>query len=165
MELSIEIGQLRLNLQRHKRDYNNPHQVTALQAGASASGHVHVHSHTLVSATDYGAWTALTPNAAGNWANYGDATWANLSYRKLGDSIELGGLVKRTSGTVGIIGTLPVGFRPTKQRGGPVIFSVSGTYYVGRLDIKTNGDIFLLTNGGVTVVDFLFLDNVSYPLG
>lgn len=54
------------------------------------------------------AWTA--PTLQNSWANYG-APYQLAQYRKVGDEVQMRGLVRL--GTVGsVICTLPVGFRP-----------------------------------------------------
>jgi hypothetical protein len=56
-----------------------------------------------------GPWRPL-PLAAG-FLNYHTA-WPEAQYRRVGDVIQLRGLVKRTTFTTGTVATLPVGYRP-----------------------------------------------------
>lgn len=82
-------------------------------------------------------WTPAT--YTNSWADY-SATYAGAEYRRLGDMIQLRGLVG--GGTLGsAMFTLPVGFRPPY----PMIFDVAcktGTVYVNsRLSITTAGAV------------------------
>jgi hypothetical protein len=54
------------------------------------------------------AWTPLT--LSGSWTNYGGG-WAPAAYRKMGDKVEIRGLIANTV-LQSQIGFLPVGFRP-----------------------------------------------------
>lgn len=62
---------------------------------------------TLIPVVDTG-WIAF-PFASG-WSSYVPATWGVFSYRMIGSSISFRG-VATTTGTSGLMGTMPVGFR------------------------------------------------------
>jgi hypothetical protein len=66
------------------------------------------------------AWTTLVLNT--NWTLVGGAT---PQYRKVGDNIQVRGIVANAAGGQGvIIATLPAGFRPLQN-----LYPISGTFY------------------------------------
>lgn len=69
---------------------------------------------------DY-SWTVLTLSNA--WASFGSG-FEVPSYRKIGDEVEVRGLMKHaTTTTIGVFATLPVGFRPPLTRQFPGVDS------------------------------------------
>lgn len=68
------------------------------------------------------AWTAL-PTYGAQWSNYG-GDWQVGQYRKVGDEVQVRGLLKRSGGTgsSATICTLPTGFRPPDN----VLFGCQG---------------------------------------
>jgi hypothetical protein len=81
-------------------------------------------------------WTA--PTLLNSWVNFGGG-WVEAGYRI--DSfgrVHLRGLVKDgTVSAVGVIFTLPVGYRPAQAQ----IFAVDGNSAYGRLTIQEDGDV------------------------
>lgn len=82
-----------------------------------------------------GGWTTL--GLASPWVDYG-FPWMGAGYRKVGDDVQLRGLVRGgTSGTT--IATLPAGYRPVRN----VIFTASadigGGNIFARLDVLSTG--------------------------
>lgn len=89
------------------------------------------------------SWTPLPLNTAGNWADYG-GSYATAAYRKIGDTIELRGLVKRTAGVDTVIGTLPSGARPLAQE----IYVVATFTGPGEITIIPSTGAVTLRSGG-----------------
>ena len=81
----------------------------------------------------------ITPTLNGSYTSYG-APYGPIKYRKIGNIVNIQGIISNAS--VGVVFTLPVGFRPDRQ----LIFypSVSGGG-ISRLDIRQNGDVFIDT--------------------
>lgn len=99
------------------------------------------------------------PFAAG-WADL--AGFEAATYSKHGRVVRLQGIVTKTAGVPAggnVIGTLPVGFRPTAT----VIFVVwtGSPPQAGRLDVQANGDV-VWSAGGVAETDFTNLSGVSF---
>ena len=87
-----------------------------------------------------GAWSTLTLNTAGNWADYG-GSYAGAAYRKFGDIVMVRGVVVRSSGADAVIGTLPTGYRPTAY----ILVTAIGDGSIAAINILTNGNIELST--------------------
>ena len=107
---------------------------------------------TPLNATTAPAWLALP--LQGGWANYGNG-YMPAQYRKVGDVVELRGLVQGGGYT---IATLPAGYRPTAGRG---LFAVqTNANTIGRIDIDTAGSIMMVqgNNGWIS------LDNVRFSI-
>lgn len=89
-----------------------------------------------------------------SWVNYGSG-FEEAAYRKIGDRVQLRGLVK--SGTVGAaIFTLPVGFRPAGQN----IFAIQANEIGKRLDVSSIGGVSVVasaTNGYVSLSGVTFI--------
>jgi len=99
------------------------------------------------------AWTALT--LAGVWVNNGGG-WTDAAYRKVGDVVELRGIIKLSSGSVAtgvdsLITTLLAGFRPVS------LVMLSALSYSGtanqavQLRLSTTGTINYRVEGGSTL--------------
>ena len=97
-------------------------------ADLSAASHTRIWEHfntlkaALVAAVDTET-SAVIPLASG-WVNQGDLP---MTAYKAGGFVWLEGTVSRSSGTVTVIGTLPAGFRPQRERLVPAIGSNSGS--------------------------------------
>lgn len=100
------------------------------------------------------AWTALTLNSGGNWANYG-APYMDGAYKKFGDIIMVRGTVKRTSGSDALIATLPAGYRPT----GYGFFPSIGDNVIAGIEIRSDGSIRL---GAGTALTYVALDGITF---
>lgn len=99
------------------------------------------------------AWTTVT--FQNSWVNYG-GVFETTAYTKnsLGE-VRLRGMVR--SGTVNAaIFTLPVGFRPTLQK----VFVVIANAAIGRVDVRTNGEVLLVTGSNAWVS----LDGISFDV-
>jgi len=94
-----------------------------------------------------GAWSALTLNTAGNWANYG-GSYAVAAYKKVGDLVFIRGLVVRSSGADTLIATLPSGYRPGSYH----LYATSGDDAFARIDIENDGEIRLQTGTAAVYV-------------
>lgn len=82
-----------------------------------------------------------------NWVNFG-GTYQVAQYRKIGDSVQLRGVVK--SGTVGQpMFTLPAGF--TNPTNGNLQVAVPANSVYGLLEILTNGIVQLTTGSNAAV--------------
>jgi len=101
-----------------------------------------------------GAWTALTLNTAGNWANYGGGHF-NAEYKKIGDLVFIRGLVVRSSGADNTIGTLPSGYRPSATFTSVVV----GDDAYARIDIGTAGGITISSGAAAS---FFQLNNICF---
>ncbi|HEX2896900.1 MAG TPA: hypothetical protein VHP63_02490 [candidate division Zixibacteria bacterium] len=86
------------------------------------------------------------------------ADWQVAEYRKIGDVVELRGFIHRADhGTFsGLVGTLPVGFRPPARTLFVVYGNSSG--YTGLIVVLTNGDVLTATSQpefiGITSISF-----------
>lgn len=85
---------------------------------------------------NFGPWTNLSYGSG--WGDY-SGSWQGGQYRKVGDLVQLRGLIARTSGTGILIATLPGGCHPPKQ----ILNQVNGTDAHARIDIGSNGEIYL----------------------
>jgi hypothetical protein len=76
------------------------------------------------------------PFATG-WANYANG-WTSVAYRKDSQGVVwLSGLSNRTGGT-GLIGTLPVGYRPARTQ---IFKSIQTTDSITRIDVNADGTV------------------------
>jgi hypothetical protein len=92
------------------------------------------------------SWTTAT--YATGWASYDANSWGNAAYYRSVDGIvHLRSLVKRISGSSGLIFTLPVGYRPPHIH----LFAVAGSGGVARIDINTAGEVLFSGNQSGTV--------------
>ena len=101
-----------------------------------------------------GAWTALTLNSGGNWANFGGA-YATPAYKKVGDLVFLRGLVVRSSGADTLIATLPSGYRPLADQ----LFATAGDNAFARIDVETDGEMRLQAG---TATAYASLDGIWF---
>jgi hypothetical protein len=92
-------------------------------------------------ATSGSSFTPLTPQ--NGWTNYGPP-YASAAVRSISGIVRLRGAIK-TSGTNSLAFTLPAGFRPTHTVYVPVTQCSANN---GRLDIYSNGEVFVETEGG-----------------
>jgi hypothetical protein len=99
------------------------------------------YAHPSITASDgylryQNAWTLATYNSG--WGSYDSAPWGNAAYYRTVDGmVHLRALVKRTSGSLNTIFTLPVGYRPPHSH----LFAVAGDGGVGRIDVGTSGEV------------------------
>lgn len=115
----------------------------------------------VTSFTRFGDWTAVTTFGT-NWGNIG-GSFRTARYRKIGDVVTLCGAIERTSGTATTVLTLPSGHRPTLQEPFDVqIFSTSPGYRTGRVDVRADGVVELIDDGGSSTVDFLWLSGIEF---
>lgn len=102
-------------------------------------------------------WTAVT--FQNSWANYGGG-YRGVGYRKVGDMVQVGGLMK--DGTVGAAAfTLPVGFRPPAA----LIFRQECNLYVGcRVDVNSDGSVVVVgyDTGGTN--NYVSLSGISFSI-
>ena len=91
------------------------------------------------------------------WGDYGGGTYEEGEYRRDSfNSVELRGLVKRSSGSASVIATLPSGYRPAQQH----VFPAESNG-AARIDVKANGDI-ELTGGDPT--NYVSLGGIRFSL-
>lgn len=84
------------------------------------------------------SWTSVT--YANSWKNFSDASWHWAQYRKVGDTVELRGMMSHTTTAQnGIAFVLPVGFRPTKI----LTFPVMASGGLARVDVDESGQFFV----------------------
>jgi hypothetical protein len=96
-------------------------------------------------------WTAVT--FQNSWVNYGGVFETAAYTRNSLGEVRLRGMVR--SGTVNTaIFTLPSGFRPALQK----VFVVMSNGAIGRVDVRTNGEVVLLTGSNAWVS----LDGISF---
>jgi len=98
-------------------------------------------------------WRNLTLLAG--WVKYGGSVYATPAYRKVGNMVEIKGLM--SSGSVATqtrIAVLPEGFRPSEMRLFTVVSHTGAAYVNARLDVHSNGDITMENMGnGFTSLD------------
>jgi hypothetical protein len=88
-------------------------------------------------------WVA--PTLTNSWVNYG-SSFRTARYRRVGDQVEIEGLVK--SGTSGLaVFTLPTGFRPPEYLLWP---TVSDPNVFARLDVQSDGQVIVYIVGAGT---------------
>lgn len=114
-------------------------------------------NNNLTVAGNFGTWTE--PGSFGTgWTNLDSANYTEASYRKIGDVVQLRGVVKRTSGSGVVIFTLPSGYRPVSgQR--CVNASVSNGAAC-RVDVLPAGDV--RWEGGGDASAYVSLDNIQF---
>lgn len=113
-----------------------------------------------------GAWFTPTASSGGYlslpltspWANYG-APNPLASFAKRADGlVKVSGLVR--NGTIGsVIGTLPVGYRPTQRR----LFFCTATNGMARIDVTPAGEIYLAA--APLGASWVSLDEISFVIG
>ena len=114
---------------------------------------------------NYGLETVSSPTFGTGWQNYSVAHGSGFEdarYYVDNGRVYLGGLIRKTSGitTGDIMITLPIGYRPQKQR----IFTVSTEAGIVRIDVAANGNVVFngpSYNGGQNWVS---LDGISFRI-
>lgn len=97
----------------------------------------------------------ITPTFTNSWTNYG-GDYAPAGYYKDKDRVFLQGLIK--GGTVGASAfTLPTGYRPSKRK----IFTVNSSNSFGRVDILSNGNVFI---DGMCSNAYVSLEGISFRI-
>ncbi len=98
------------------------------------------------------------PALQNSWVNYG-APFADAKYYKDKEGVvHLKGLIKNGSIIVNtVLFNLPVGYRPSTS--GQLIFTVDNATGIGRVDVKTNGDVVVVTAASNL---FLNLTGISF---
>ena len=97
----------------------------------------------------------IIPSLENGFLNYNTFWFGEARYRKKNGIVYMEGLVKDCSAN-GVLFTLPLGFRPSNLLMLSNI-SYTGTYTVGRIDVKSNGEVSV-----VTVGDFTNLSGISF---
>lgn len=101
-------------------------------------------------------WTA--PTLTNSWVNYGGSE-STAGYRKIGDRVELRGLIK--DGTLAAAAfTLPTGFRPPNNVHFPAHCRGGGVYKHGYVYITTAGAVVPYMDGNQE----FSLDNISFSV-
>jgi hypothetical protein len=82
-------------------------------------------------------WTS--PNYVQGVAGLDSSNWQPISYRKVGDTVQLRGIAAKTDGSAlrDVLFTLPEGMRPSKA----IAFVTVGHGGTIRLDVRTNGEV------------------------
>ena len=99
------------------------------------------------------SWTGVSYGSG--WTDYDASSFTPGQYYKdITGIVYLRGVVKRTSGTGTLIGTLPVGFRPLKTVGG----GAYGDGGLANVQVESNGQINLVSGstGGFIYLDRFF---------
>ena len=98
------------------------------------------------------------PALQNSWVNYG-APFADAKYYKDKEGVvHLKGLIKSGSITANtVLFNLPVGYRPSTS--GQLIFTVDNATGIGRVDVKANGDVVVVTAASNL---FLNLTGISF---
>lgn len=102
------------------------------------------------------SWAALPLNTGGNWANYG-GSYATAAYRKIGDTVELRGMVARSSGSATLMGTLPAGSRPAAYE--RWVCNTGGGGFM-EVEARTNGEVHALS----TYSTFVSLSGIRFSI-
>lgn len=100
------------------------------------------------------AWASLTLNTG--WVTYGSG-YQTAQWRRIGDKIELRGLVTRAIGSSVIIATLDTGLRPVLRQ----LKTGSSNDAYARIDIDPNGEVTLMVGSPSTWVS---LDDISFSV-
>jgi len=79
------------------------------------------------------------PAYANSWVSYGSG-YAGASFRRIGNVVYLGGLIKNGSVNLEAF-TLPLGYRPDNAGSNSAIFGVVSNSGIGRVDVYTGGGI------------------------
>ena len=101
----------------------------------------------------------IHPHFLNGWCNYGDVYDEAVIYKNKDGLVTMNGLVK--GNYKNIIFRLPEGWKPNKQ----LIFAISSDNISRRLDINSNGELYLNTNGYVGTVEgngWVSLSGISY---
>lgn len=105
------------------------------------------------------------PGYQGGWVSYG-AQYAGAWFQRWWNGHswvgQIGGLVKGGStGTANPIFTLPAGYRPRFET---IFAQLADTYYLARVDIATNGEVYVTgyQTGGSN--GFVSLDGINYAI-
>ncbi len=108
-------------------------------------------------------WTDL-PYGTG-WTTFSGAFPAAQYLKDSLGFVHLRGLVKRTSGSAMLIGTLPEGYRPSIADVYVVHASTNGSVFQeGRVDIASNGQVTLVlpVTGSLTSSGYVSLANLAF---
>ena len=101
----------------------------------------------------------IHPHFLNGWCNYGDIWDEAVIYKNKDGLVTMNGLVK--GNYKNIIFRLPEGWKPNKQ----LIFAISSDSISRRLDINSNGELYLNTNGCIGTVEgngWVSLSGISY---
>ena len=79
----------------------------------------------------------ITPTLNSPYVSY-EAPYGPIKYRKIGSVVNIQGIISNAS--VGVVFTLPSGFRPDRQL---IFFPTVSNGGNARLDIRQNGDVFI----------------------
>jgi len=113
-------------------------------------------------------WTA--PTLLNGWVNVAATTWAPAAYRKVGDEVQLRGLISRPTavgvGAASIMFNLPSGFRPPV--GLIVTGDVAAANYGGlsaRIEILPSGDVQVVCDSASQNVHvYTSISNISFSV-
>ena len=84
------------------------------------------------------SWTSVA--YINGWKNFSDASWHWAEYRRVGDTVELRGMMSHTTAAQASMAfVLPVGFRPTKI----LTFPVMASGGLARVDLDESGQFFV----------------------
>ncbi len=101
----------------------------------------------------------IHPHFLNGWCNFGDVFDEAVIYKNKDGLVTMNGLVK--GNYKNIIFRLPEGWKPNKQ----LIFAISSDNISRRLDINSNGELYLNTNGHAGTVEgngWVSLSGISY---
>ena len=101
----------------------------------------------------------IHPHFLNGWCNFGEVYDEAVIYKNKDGLVTMNGLVK--GNFKNIIFRLPEGWKPNKQ----LIFAISSDNISRRLDINSNGELYLNTNGYVGTVEgngWVSLSGISY---
>lgn len=102
-------------------------------------------------------WNKLTYH--NGWVDFTDTTWLMASYRKEGDTVHLGGMMRHaTPTTTGIAAVLPEGFITPKVVSFPVMASTG----MARVDLTTDGYVRVQEYYAGGTADWVNLSGISF---
>lgn len=108
-------------------------------------------------------WTPMV--LINGWTNFG--TFFDAAYRKVGDIVEVRGVVKNTvsltAGGSSDVSVLPVGFRPPRWSMLSSSIQIATTYLVIRVDVVADGTIRLYPSA-TGVPNYASLDSIRFSV-
>lgn len=147
------VGMTQLNGNTYSVEPIDANNVYILSAGA------YVNSTAFGTYTSGGTATWLA--FQNSWANFG-STFEGASFSKSADGyVTLSGVIANGAGNTSVVFTLPVGFRPAKDRSFVVSNSNAGEASAN-IYVDSTGRVYFMFGSATTPLAFVSLDNVRF---